>query len=463
MDPPRGSLLLLAPLPGPRAEVAGLLQAAGFLVEQRADLAAAEACAREERFDLLLCLSSGGGEEDAALARAVTGRPGLPPTTFLGPAPAAEAAAGLERIPWPQPEADFLLAVAQLVDKQRLQGEVRVLRARLEIEHSLDHLVARDPKMLAAFDQVRAVAPTRATLLVSGESGTGKSLLAEAVHRLSDRAGGPFVTVSCGAIPESLLESELFGHARGSFTGAFRDKAGRFEEADGGTLFLDEVGTASPALQVKLLRFLQDRAFERVGESRTRSADVRLIFATNTDLHEAVRTGAFRQDLLFRVEVIHVELPPLRERPSDIMPLTRRLLSRLAAAHERPIPRISRPAARLLLRHSWPGNVRELANALERGLLLCRDDRIQPEHLPEAVCGPARRETDGIPLPVLEPGQRYALKELLAEPERRILAEALRVCQDDREAAADLLGIDRSTLYARMRRLGMTRPRGGSG
>ncbi len=461
MDPPRGSLLLLAPLPGPRAEVAGLLQAAGFLVEQRADLVAAEACAREERFDLLLCLSSGGGEEDAALARAVTGRSGLPPAAFLGPAPTGEAAAALERIPWPQPEADFLLAVAQLVDKQRLQGEVRVLRARLEIEHSLDHLVARDPKMLAAFDQVRAVAPTRATLLVSGESGTGKSLLAEAVHRLSDRAGGPFVTVSCGAIPESLLESELFGHARGSFTGAFRDKAGRFEEADGGTLFLDEVGTASPALQVKLLRFLQDRAFERVGESRTRSADVRLIFATNTDLREAVRTGAFRQDLLFRIEVIHVELPPLRERPSDVMPLTRRLLSRLAAAHERPIPRISRPAARLLLRHSWPGNVRELANALERGLLLCRDDRIQPEHLPEAVRGPEPQDDGGLPLPRLEAGQRYSLKELLAEPERRILAEALRVCQDDREAAATLLGIDRSTLYARMRRLGMTRPRGG--
>jgi len=464
VDPRRGSLLLLAPQPNIRAELARLLLAAGFLVQECASQEQVQDCAREERFDLLLVLPELDPRQAEGLLSSLGQHAGLPPVILLGPRLGPHAGGGpdgLDRIPWPQAEEDFLLAVGKQLEEQRLKGEVQVLRARLELEHSLDHLIARDAKMLAAFDQVRSVAPTRASVLISGASGTGKSLMAQAIHRLSDRAEAPFVTVSCGAIPESLLESELFGHARGAFTGAYRDKPGRFEEADGGTLFLDEIGTASPGLQVKLLRFLQDRSFERVGETRTRHSNVRLLFATNTRLREAVERGDFREDLLFRIEVIHIQLPPLRERTVDIMPLTRRLLSRLAATYHRPIPRISRPAARLLLQHSWPGNVRELANALERGLLLSSDGTIQPSHLPASVAGTELQAGKGIPLPRLDASRCYKLKQLLEEPERRILQEALRVCEGSRERAAVLLGVDRSTLYARMRRLGMTKRRPG--
>ncbi|RMH05395.1 MAG: sigma-54-dependent Fis family transcriptional regulator [Planctomycetota bacterium] len=466
MEPPRGRLLLLVDRPGIRAELTGLLTEAGFRVEACGGREEVVEAARSGGHDLLLCLPGIGDRGALDLLEELAATPRLPPVVLLGPRlGAGSGAAGpfgsIERIPWPQAGEDFVLAVDHLLQQQRLRGEVRHLRERLEIEHSLDHLVARDGRMLAAFEQVRAVAPTRATVLVCGESGTGKSLLAQAIHRLSDRADRPFVTVSCGSIPEPLLESELFGHIRGAFTGAYRDRPGRFEDADGGTLFLDEIGSASPALQVKLLRFLQDRTFERVGESRTRRADVRLIFASNTSLREAVERGEFRRDLLFRIEVIRIDLPPLRERPSDIMPLIRHLLSRLAADYERPVPRISRPAARLLLQYSWPGNVRELANCLERGLLLSQGGTILPEHLPPAVVGAGAVPADSIPLPRLVPGRRYRLKDLLAEPERRILRAAIEACDGNRERAAAMLGIDRSTLYARMRRLGMTRNRRG--
>lgn len=339
----------------------------------------------------------------------------------------------------------------------QLQKENRELRHRLAQEYSLDNMVGRDPAMLRLFDLARSAAPTRASILISGESGTGKSLLAQAIHRLSDRSARPFVVVSCGSLPESLLESELFGHARGAFTGAHRDKKGRFEQAHQGTLFLDEIGTASAGLQIKLLRFLQDRTFERVGESRTRSANVRLLFATNMDLQTAVSEGRFRADLYYRLNVIHLALPPLRERPGDLLLLTRRLLERTAFQHGRAIPKVPRQAARRILEHSWPGNVRELENALERALLLSQNQELEADYLPAPYPVAASATSDAIPLPVLDPKERYSLKKLLEEPERRIIQAALDACNGNRARTAILLGINRATLFAKLKRLGIGR------
>jgi len=369
---------------------------------------------------------------------------------------AARRAGAFEYLTKPLLAGEVVLVVRRALEERNLRDENRNLKARLGLEDTLDRMVARDPSMRRTFEVARRVACTRATVLISGESGTGKTLMARAIHRLSDRADRPFVVVSCGSLPENLLETELFGHARGAYTGAHRDAVGRFEQADGGTLFLDEIGAASPALQLKLLRFLQDRQFERVGETRTRTADVRLLLATNQDLATAVRRGAFREDLFYRIQVIHLHLPPLRQRSADIVPLARRLLEGIAASHARLVPRLSRAAARCLLEYSWPGNVRELENALERALLLCRDGVIQPADLPDEVRGAVPDPVaGGNGLPRLERGRRYSLKKLLEEPERRILLAALAACDGNREAAARMLGINRATLYAKMRRLGI--------
>ncbi len=352
---------------------------------------------------------------------------------------------------------EILLILRRALEQRELRKENRTLKARLGIEDSLGTMVGRDPRMRSLFELVRTVAPTRATILISGESGTGKTLLARAIHRLSDRADQPFVEVSCGSLPDSLLESELFGHVKGAFTGAHRNKIGRFEQANRGTLFLDEIAAASPGLQVKLLRLIQDRAFERVGESRTRTADVRLILATNVDLAQAVKEGKFREDLFYRVQVIQFDLPPLRDRPGDVLPLARHLLRKVAETHHRRAPRLGRESIRKLMEYSWPGNVRELENALERALLLSPGERLDPLVLPGAGGGGAGHSHASVPLPQLEAGRRYSLKKLLEEPERRILQAALDACEGNREKTAVLLGINRATLFAKMKRLGLGR------
>ncbi len=249
-------------------------------------------------------------------------------------------------------------------------------------------LLARSPAMLRIFQLIENLEESDATVLVTGESGTGKELVARAIHRHSPRRNAAFVAVNCGALPDQLLESELFGHVRGAFTGAVRDRKGRFELASGGTLFLDEVGDLPLHLQVKLLRVLQERTFERVGESTSRNASARIIAATNKDLRRASLEGAFREDLFFRLRVVPIEIPPLRDRREDIEPLARYLLSRVAARHDRSL-RVAPEALRAMIRYSWPGNVRELENALEFAVAICRGQTVHAEDLPSEVGGAA--------------------------------------------------------------------------
>ncbi|HVO12991.1 MAG TPA: sigma-54 dependent transcriptional regulator [Vicinamibacteria bacterium] len=315
----------------------------------------------------------------------------------------------------------------------------------------LPGLIGRSPAMERIFRLIENLEHSEATVLLTGESGTGKEIVAHAVHARSPRRGGPFVAVNCGALPAELLESELFGHVRGAFTGAVRDRAGRFEVAAGGTLFLDEVGDLPLQLQVKLLRVLQERAFERVGESRPRTSDARILAATNVDLRRAVQEGRFREDLYYRLRVVPIEIPPLRERREDIEPLATFLLARVGARQGRAL-RFSPDALRLVLEHSWPGNVRELENALEYAVAVCKGQTIAPEDLPAEVgvdtAAPPRLVVPG-PRHMAPPaGDRSPL-----DADR--VHRALEACRWRRHEAARALGVSRTTLWRRMRELGL--------
>jgi len=307
-------------------------------------------------------------------------------------------------------------------------------------------LIARSPAMLRVLRLVEHLQHSDATVLVTGESGTGKGLLAQAIHAHSPRRDKPFVVVNCGALPETLLESELFGHVRGAFTGAFRDRIGRFQAAEGGTILLDEVGEVPLHLQVKLLRVLQERAYERVGDSREQTADVRIIAATHRDLRRAVELGQFREDLLYRLRVFPIDLPPLRERREDVEPIARYLLGRVGARQGRAL-QFSPESLRALLAHPWPGNVRELENALEYAVTVARGQTLQPEDLPPEVEGavPAPR---GAPAPGAHPAPDGERDRILAQLE----LTHWRVSQ-----AAEALGMSRTTLWRKMRELGLHR------
>ena len=300
-------------------------------------------------------------------------------------------------------------------------------------------LRTRSRAMAVAIETAAQAAPSNSTVLLRGESGTGKGVLARYIHACSTRAARRFATVNCPTLSEELLASELFGHARGAFTGAVRDQPGRVEEAQGGSLFLDEIGEISSALQTKLLRFAQDQEFERVGEARTRHGDVRLIAATNRDLEADVEEGRFRLDLLYRLNVIEIRLPPLRERSEDVIDLCRHFLSFAARGMGRPAPELSGEAAALLCAYPWPGNVRELRNEMERAVVLVRGDRLLPESFSERVRG-GRTE-----LPRL--GGDFSLREVEREHTLQVLARSVT-----REEAARVLGIDPSTLWRRLRR-----------
>jgi DNA-binding NtrC family response regulator len=305
--------------------------------------------------------------------------------------------------------------------------------------------------MLKMFDLIESVADTKTTVLVLGESGTGKTMTARAIHQLSSRRDKPFVEVACGALPDSLLESELFGHVAGAFTGANHDKQGKFLQANGGTIFLDEIGTASASLQVKLLRVLQDREFEPVGGNKTHKVDVRMILATNLDLEEEVRKGNFRQDLYYRINVVTLIQPPLRERISDIPLLAEHYLKEFVQQTGKPVTGISESAMQLLQRYRWPGNVRELVNVIERAVVLTKNTVLQPQDLPEGL----RQDESHVDLVNGKlPGSN--LKAALANPEKQLILDALNAHGWNRQDTADFLGINRTTLYKKMKRYGIS-------
>lgn len=354
---------------------------------------------------------------------------------------------------------EIRVVVEKAVRQQSLLFENQTLRQQLDLRFGLENIVGHDYKMLKIFDLVEAVADSRTTVLMGGESGTGKSLLARAIHYRSPRRDKPFIEVSCGALPETLLESELFGHVKGAFTGAIADKQGRFMAADGGTIFLDEIDSASPAMQVKLLRVLQERSFEPVGSSETKTVDARVILASNMDLVQLVSEQKFRQDLYYRINVVTIRLPSLRERLGDIPLLAGHFLRRFNQETSREIIGFADAAMAAMQRYQWPGNVRELENAVERAVVLCRRAQIDVEDLPETI----QHSRNEFGPDVQSSGtngngqgddytQAMPLAQALELPERRIIENALKRNNWNRQSTASELDINRTTLYKKMRK-----------
>ena len=342
----------------------------------------------------------------------------------------------------PIADEEIKLAIERALQQQELVEENKRLRHQLNMSYHLDSFVCADPTMKRVLEMIDIVAGTDATVLITGESGTGKTLAARAIHMNSARAGKPFVEVSCGTLPDTLLESELFGHMKGAFSGAIADKLGRFDAADGGTIFLDEISLATPSLQMKLLRVLESFKFEPVGSNRTREVDVRLILATNQDARELVKQGKFREDLYYRINVMNIYLPPLRERRQDIIPLAKHFLEKYRDQALHSVEGINDEAMRILTECEWPGNVRELENVVQRAVVLCRDSYVTPDDL--AVSSVERHE------PLLPDRELLPLKQAMRKVERRLILDGLKATDGNRKEAAKLLGINRTTLYNKM-------------
>ncbi len=344
---------------------------------------------------------------------------------------------------------EIRLVVQRAMEQCALLRECEALRSQLDERFGLGNVVGHDYKMLRLFDLIEAVADSTVNVLVEGESGTGKSMIARVIHRRSDRRDQPFVEVSCGAIPETLLESELFGHVRGAFTGAVADKPGKFRAAHGGSLFLDEIDAASPALQVKLLRVLQELEFEPIGSNKTEKVDVRVIMATNADLEAEVAAGRFRRDLFYRINVVTIPLPKLSERIGDIPLLADRFLSRYCAKSNKHLLGFTDRAMECLQRYHWPGNVRELENVVERAVVLVRGRGVDTDDLP-----PKLVQSVSVP-PTPEVSGPMTLRAALEGSERRVIEAALVRNNWCRQVTADQLDINRTTLYKKMKRYGL--------
>jgi len=365
--------------------------------------------------------------------------------TAFGTVPAAVETmkAGAENfILKPLDVGNVTVLIEKALEKQRLVRETRQLRERVRERYRFENMIGEAPSLQSIFETISRAAPTKATVLVLGESGTGKELIAQALHEASPRRDEPFIKVNCSALSETLLESELFGHERGSFTGAVGRKEGRFELADRGTLFLDEIGELSPAIQVKLLRALQSREFERVGGTQTLKVDVRLVAATNRDLEAAVKAGRFREDLYYRLNVVAVTLPPLRERKSDIPALVSHFVEKFAKAYDKPVTGLAPGTLQALLHHDWPGNVRELENVIERAVVLSQATNLTADDLPPSLRGPRPAERTG---GALIPGAT------LREIEREAILRTLELVEGSTARASELLGISVRKIQYRLK------------
>lgn len=353
---------------------------------------------------------------------------------------------------------EIKLVIKRIADERAVAEENAYLKDKLTVSarQKCCDIIGKNFRMQKLYDLIGLVADTKTTILITGESGTGKRMVAHAIHESGlQGASKPFVEVSCAALPETLLESELFGHIKGAFTGAIKDRIGRFESAEGGTIFLDEIDAFTPALQVKLLRVLQDGEFERVGETKTRRADVRIIAATNQDLQELIRQGKFRHDLFYRLNIISIGLPPLRDRKEDIPLLIEHFIEKHSRALQKKIQGASDEVVKKLSAYHWPGNVRELENVIERACVLTKGPLIVAEDLPDVVLDNGRSTSGPLMSSQEYDGNGATLKDALKDPEKRIILDALEKNLWNKKEAAKTLGINRTTLYKKMSHYGI--------
>jgi DNA-binding NtrC family response regulator len=428
-----------------RTALADLLRDEGFEVEMAAD--AFKALGKYEDFSphvVITDLQMPGMDGIDLMKKIRAGEdpaPVIVMTAFAEVGSAVEAmhAGAADYLTKPLNFEELLMVLKKVISTEDLMRETRELRQRMRDRVAPSNIIGAAPPMQRVFEVIEQVAPSKATVLITGESGTGKELVANAIHQRSPRASGPFIKLHCAALAESLLESELFGHEKGSFTGAVARKDGRFSLADGGTLFLDEIGEISPAIQVKLLRFLQEHEFERVGGTQTIRVDVRVIAATNRNLIDEIAKGRFREDLYYRLNVVSLEMPALRERRSDVPALVKFFLERYAKDNSKMIESCAPETLELLMHYDWPGNVRELENAIERAVVLSSGPVIEIKHLPAAVKPMARPSG----MPVI-PGAT------MVEIERYTILETLKATGGSTSRAAEILGISPRTIQYRL-------------
>ena len=411
----------------------------------------------QEQFFMVITDARLGGMSGYEFLRQVRARwPNLPVlviTAYATPKLAVEAikAGAIDYLAKPFAPEELLLAVARCAERHRLLMENAALKARAGETYRLDQLIGESPKVQELRQLIQTVAPTNATVLILGESGTGKELIAGALHSLSKRSAASYVRINCAAIPENLLESELFGHEKGAFTGALKQKHGRVEEADGGTIFLDEIGDMSRSLQAKLLRFLEDGTFTRVGGNHELRVEVRLIAATNRDIIEAIKENHFREDLFHRLNVVQFRPPSLRERGFDVLLLAEHFLKHFSLIMSKHIKTLSKAAQQLLMSHHWPGNVRELRNVIERAVILESTGEIQPASLPDFQLEARLRKADAPPFSV-----GATLDESMARFERELITAVLAQHHFSLSKTAEQLKISRHALRYRMQRLNIS-------